>query len=597
MLEAKIRYQVACEEKAHHLVLQLLEPGITEDELVNAGLYLTPNHYQDITEERAISKMCGYPVCVNQITKSLNQKYHISTKTNRVYDITDRKNFCSNECYKASAYYQKQISSSPLWSRKEEKPRPIDLLPKEMNRGAMGKEVINQQTEMYREAKRLRDEEKKDQSRKEKTVEKESGTVETEGKERNMVKEDKNIDDLDLDVQKLNLQEKQNGEMCLDEKNKTRNSVEKAKKNTTRRKHETTVISSVKSTSDDKQSDKIDRLMALLDRRKHLLGKLVQDERTVTEAPSKPEKELSDEETAGEHDQPHSQNEAHSEYEENVIIQSKVTEISETKFTPPVCVPKVSKRRKSREKLYNGEMTYLRMVCEILKEWITPETVRFVRSPSEEEEEGPSTSRTEMEAKMREIFRRVDHQEAALDDLIGEEHSLEDQLPLRSPAPNYESLKKDTQEFTRRVQDFFAAGKVIKEKKPDTQGTVYLPSVDTYDQMLIRQRIVMEQLNKVIPDLLPPLKLTIQDVFAEMKELVMTFRLTSSNIVFKPVEWSLVGLILLKLLSRRNLHVSCAFLNTSAVQYFSVFLGGIKETLDNVDLYVTSLLQQHNEVN
>lgn len=27
-----------------------------------------------------------------------------------------------------------------------------------------------------------------------------------------------------------------------------------------------------------------------------------------------------------------------------------------------------------------------------------------------------------------------------------------------------------------------------------------------------------------IPDLLPPLKLTIQDVFAEMKELVMTFR-------------------------------------------------------------------------
>lgn len=49
----------------------------------------------------------------------------------------------------------------------------------------------------------------------------------------------------------------------------------------------------------------------------------------------------------------------------------------------------------------------------------------------------------------------------------GEEDSLEDQLPPRSPAPNYESLKKDTQEFTRRVQDFFAAGKVIKEKVTD----------------------------------------------------------------------------------------------------------------------------------
>lgn len=282
----------------------------------------------------------------------------------------------------------------------------------------MGKEVINQQTEMYREAKRLREEEKKDQSPKEKTIEKEIGTVETEGKERSMVKGDKNIDDLDLDVQKLNLHEKQNGEMCLDEKNKTRNSVEKATKNTTRRKHERTVISSVTSTSGDKQSEKIDRLMALLDRRKHLIGKLVQDERTVTEAPSKPEKELSDEDTARERDQPCSQNEAHSEYEENVIIQSKVAEISEKKFTPPVCVPEVSKRRKSREKLSNVEMSYLRMVCEILKEWITPETVRFVRSQSEEEE-GPSSSRTEMEAKLREICRRVDHQESALDDLIG----------------------------------------------------------------------------------------------------------------------------------------------------------------------------------
>lgn len=48
-------------------------------------------------------------------------------------------------------------------------------------------------------------------------------------------------------------------------------------------------------------------------------------------------------------------------------------------------------------------------------------------------------------------------------------------------------------------------------------------------------------------------------------------------------------------LSRRNLHVSCAFLNPSAVQYFSVFLGGIQETMHNVDLYVTDLLQQHNK--
>lgn len=53
---------------------------------------------------------------------------------------------------------------------------------------------------MYREVKRLREEEKKDQSRKEKIKEKESGIVEIEGKERNMVKGDMKFDDLDLDV-------------------------------------------------------------------------------------------------------------------------------------------------------------------------------------------------------------------------------------------------------------------------------------------------------------------------------------------------------------------------------------------------------------
>uniref|UniRef100_A0A4W3J4Y8 RNA polymerase II subunit B1 CTD phosphatase RPAP2 homolog n=1 Tax=Callorhinchus milii TaxID=7868 RepID=A0A4W3J4Y8_CALMI len=55
------------------------------------------------------------------------QQYTISTKTNRVYDITERKNFCSNFCYKASKYYEAQISKSPLWLQ-EERPTVCHLL-------------------------------------------------------------------------------------------------------------------------------------------------------------------------------------------------------------------------------------------------------------------------------------------------------------------------------------------------------------------------------------------------------------------------------------------------------------------------------------
>lgn len=79
------------------------------------------------------------------------QRYKISTKTNKVYDISERKVgcilekhtamkhrfsryfcdsnitlslfqcFCSNFCYKASKYLEVQISKSPLWLRKEER--------------------------------------------------------------------------------------------------------------------------------------------------------------------------------------------------------------------------------------------------------------------------------------------------------------------------------------------------------------------------------------------------------------------------------------------------------------------------------------------
>lgn len=82
---------------------------------------MTPAHYKDAMEERSIAKLCGYPVCSNKLGNvrlfrlehicpdqehimfmSCNvfmsfflevpsQKYKISTKTNKVYDLTERK--------------------------------------------------------------------------------------------------------------------------------------------------------------------------------------------------------------------------------------------------------------------------------------------------------------------------------------------------------------------------------------------------------------------------------------------------------------------------------------------------------------------------
>lgn len=64
----------------------------------------------------------------NFIFRIPNKQYHISTTTNKIYDITERKNFCSNDCFKKSNYLKDQISSSPLWLRDQEDMPEFKLL-------------------------------------------------------------------------------------------------------------------------------------------------------------------------------------------------------------------------------------------------------------------------------------------------------------------------------------------------------------------------------------------------------------------------------------------------------------------------------------
>jgi hypothetical protein len=53
--------------------------------------YISESHFQDIIEERAISLNCGYPMCQKKLKNIPSQQYHISTKMNKVYDLTERK--------------------------------------------------------------------------------------------------------------------------------------------------------------------------------------------------------------------------------------------------------------------------------------------------------------------------------------------------------------------------------------------------------------------------------------------------------------------------------------------------------------------------
>ncbi|KAL9988700.1 hypothetical protein ACROYT_G003175 [Oculina patagonica] len=140
-LETSIRSQVAAEERAHNIVERLvLEDEVKKDFLINAGNFITTSHYADVVEERMLSKKCGYPLCNNELSQIPSQKYKICVKTNRVFDITERKCFCSNFCFKASKYFESQISASPVWTRIGESSKTFVLLESDSSIKSVGVE-------------------------------------------------------------------------------------------------------------------------------------------------------------------------------------------------------------------------------------------------------------------------------------------------------------------------------------------------------------------------------------------------------------------------------------------------------------------------
>ncbi|XP_048092987.1 putative RNA polymerase II subunit B1 CTD phosphatase rpap2 isoform X1 [Alosa alosa] len=140
-LKDKLKEKVEHERRALQLVELLSGPAVSEDFLINCAHLITADNYKDIVEERTIAKLCGYPICLNKLDSVPNQKYKISTKTNKIYDITERKCFCCNFCYKASKWFEVQILKTPLWLREDERPPDVKLM-KKQDGGSSGLEVM-----------------------------------------------------------------------------------------------------------------------------------------------------------------------------------------------------------------------------------------------------------------------------------------------------------------------------------------------------------------------------------------------------------------------------------------------------------------------
>ncbi|KFQ19173.1 Putative RNA polymerase II subunit B1 CTD phosphatase RPAP2, partial [Merops nubicus] len=498
-LEAGVRKKLEFEKKALYIVEQLLEENITEEFLLNSAKFITPSHYKDIVDERSIIKLCGYPLCQNKLDNVPKQKYRISTKTNRVYDITERKCFCSDFCYRASKYFEAQVSKSPVWMREEEKPPDIELLKKGQS-GQSGKEV------------KLCDEVVKASDIENPRISSnpcESGSHDT-------------ASDSSSDTEQEFI-----SSVLPESRSSSASFAQQLHRNSILKKKPTQKVCSSPKTEDSDVVEATERLSnCKLDAQEETRACSVHNK--ITAKPSKI----------------------------TTLEKSSASENCESTCGSQVVFLGVSKRgvehlkrALANSKEYKPQLRHpadskgslLEVLEQTLTEWRTEETLKFLYGPN-----CISLCSSKHVSSANQENEELDEDDLDTADDIntvapGEpENSLNYSLPFTGtggivkPVPSYEKLKEETEFLELRVREFYKGKCILAEEVLTHAQADELPSKDKEDltfplvdsnaQMQIRRRIVLEKLRKVLPAVLGPLQITPGDVYTELKNLVKTFQ-------------------------------------------------------------------------
>lgn len=116
------------EKRAVEVVTALLETNISGSWLVSVAHQLGQAFYTDAVEERGLARLCGYPLCDQPHDPAkVKGQFRVSSRANKVYDIQERKLFCSARCFQASKFLLDQLETSPLWLRGADNPPKVKL--------------------------------------------------------------------------------------------------------------------------------------------------------------------------------------------------------------------------------------------------------------------------------------------------------------------------------------------------------------------------------------------------------------------------------------------------------------------------------------
>ncbi|KAG0716986.1 3-hydroxy-3-methylglutaryl-coenzyme A reductase [Chionoecetes opilio] len=104
------------QRRAHQCFLSLIDGPVDPQVFVAKARYINLQVYSDVVVERAVGGLCGYAMCRHTLTDTHGARTYV-IRANKVYDITERRNFCSNVCYEASEVVRRQVLKLPLYLR------------------------------------------------------------------------------------------------------------------------------------------------------------------------------------------------------------------------------------------------------------------------------------------------------------------------------------------------------------------------------------------------------------------------------------------------------------------------------------------------
>lgn len=546
-----------CNSKAQKIVESLIEKGVTESYLLHCLPDINQTHFDDIIEERSIIQLCGYPICLKSLSvKDIpKQKYRISLKTNKVYDITARKNFCSNSCYNAAMYVKKQMLTSPLWFREYEIIPQFHLM-KLGEVGGMGEEV---DLTMIDRVKIKVSENKSFTSINdfaEASLNEMSHNEDVEGHtETNKMKELENTSNTD-NIIKPYSELKINTNTTKSAESEVPKIIEKENSNT----------------------KSVEKSISVPDATKKNIKPVPNPLNIVGDIIEKPEKKI------------------------DPILTAAISNTEQ----------KENEKKTSKKVLQKKQPLLTALTIEVekcLAEWFTLDTILLLFGEEKVREmvaDKGECIKEYLNNYAKGIFysSNVYDQYQALCKKLNmlelEDRKFDNQALKREtkPLPDYTMLHEESKKMQLKVKAFFSGEtdveetvieEPIKTEDNEEENLTNLPLVDKNSQNALRRRIVCQHLNKVLPDILRSLGLLSFSISSDIRLLVNTFKLKANNIMFKPIQWTLIAIIFIKLLSLRDKRLEYLIEQPTGYQHMQLLLLSYKQDGGYLDRLISWL--------